>query len=264
MANTSQTQFKNVAERRIKRQRLPVIKIKLSKILITMTTEDKLWIGGGVALALGGGIYYFVQKNKNDNTVLQESETDYSQEAPPIKTPKLATSPIVSQSTVNQPPVRGADTFRYAIGQEIMASGFNGTKTYDARKMADGNYTSEGIKKAIFKKGDKIGTIIWIGIRPDGTYRYVAQRSGLLLNDIYWIPDHSVIQPIGKLLPTISATTTSGLDTTKLLKKGSKGTEVRRLQSLLKIQADGDFGRNTENALFTQKGVKQIQLKDWK
>jgi hypothetical protein len=27
-----------------------------------MTTEDKLWIGGGIALAVGGGIYYFVQK----------------------------------------------------------------------------------------------------------------------------------------------------------------------------------------------------------
>lgn len=236
-----------------------------------MTTEDKLWIGGGIALALGGGIYYFVQKNKSDKQALQEAEADLSEEtapntAPvPIRTPPLATAPIVPVKTDLEPPVRSADTFRYSIGQEVMASGFNGTKTYDARKMADGNYTSEGIRKATFKKGDKIGTIIWVGKRPDGTYRYVAQRNGAFMNDIYWIPDHSVIKPVGKILPTVPAVTeSSGIDKTKLLKKGSKGLEVRTLQTLLKIKVDGDFGRNTENALFTQKGVKQIRLKDWR
>ena len=40
--------------------------------------------------------------------------------------------------------------------------------------------------------------------------------------------------------------------------------EVRTLQTLLKVKVDGDFGRNTENALFTQKGIKQIRLKDWR
>jgi hypothetical protein len=146
-----------------------------------------------------------------------------------------------------------------------MASGFNGTKTYDARKMADGNYTSEGIRKATFKRGDKIGKIIWVGKRPDGTFRYVAQRDGNFLNDIYWIADHSVISPIGKILPTTPAINApSGSDLNKILKKGSKGTEVRVLQSLLKVTVDGDFGRNTENALYTQKGIKQIRLKDWR
>ena len=236
-----------------------------------MTTEDKIWIGGGIALAIGGGIYYFVQKNKNDNEISQEVEADLSNEtlpveAPkPIRTPTLATAPIVPVKTVSEIPVRSADTFRYSIGQEVMASGFNGTKTYDARKMADGNYTSEGIRKATFKKGDKIGKIIWVGRRPDGTYRYVAQRDGTFLNDIYWIADHSVIKPVGKILPTIQAVTeTSGIDKTMLLKKGSKGMEVRTLQTLLKVKVDGDFGRNTENALFAQKGIKQIRLKDWR
>ena len=236
-----------------------------------MTTEDKLWIGGGIALALGGGIYYFVEKSK-DKQAMQEAELDYApDEVPntsaPIKTPPLATAPFIPVKTVVEPSVREADTFRYSVGQEVMATGFNGTKTYDARKMADGNYTSEGIRKATFKKGDKIGRIIWVGRKPDGTYRYVAKRNGAFMDDIYWIPDHSVIKPVGKILPTVPAVATSeasDIDKSKLLKKGSKGMEVRTLQTLLKIKADGDFGRNTENALFTQKGVKQIRLKDWR
>ncbi|NHM07623.1 hypothetical protein G4D82_10350 [Flavobacterium sp. CYK-4] len=235
-----------------------------------MTTEDKIWIGGGIALAIGGGIYYFVQKKKNDEEILQEPEADLSEQPTPkpittIKIPKAATAPIVPVKAVVTPPVRTADTFNYNIGQEVMASGFNGTKTYDARRMADGNYTSEGIRKATFKKGDKIGKIIWVGKRPDGTFRYVVQRDGAFLNDIYWITDHSVITPIGKILPTTPAINApAGSDKYKLLRKGSKGIEVKALQALLKVAADGDFGRNTENALFTQKGVKQIRLKDWK
>ena len=236
-----------------------------------MTTEDKVWIGGGIALALGGGIYYFVQKNKEKQEAEDiEMEMDYpDQSVPnstpiPIRTPTLATAPIIPIRPVPETPVRSAETFRYSIGQEVMATGFNGTKTYDARKMADGNYTSEGIRKATFKKGDKIGTIIWVGRRPDGTYRYVAQRNGAFLDDIYWIADHSVIKPVGKILPTVPSSGASDIDKAKLLKKGSKGMEVITLQTLLNIKVDGDFGRNTENALNNQKGVKQIRLKDWR
>jgi len=228
-----------------------------------MTTEDKLWIGGGIALALGGGVYYFVQKGN-------DKQQDYIEEpietVAPIKTPTLATNPIKAQTPVKTKTPVVADSFRYSIGQEVMATGFYGTKTYDARKMADGNYISEGIRKATFKKGDKIGTIIWVGLRPDGTYRYVVQRNGALLNDIYWIADHDVIKPVGKIYPTVpsvSSSNGSGVDKSKLLKRGSKGLEVRALQTLLKIKVDGDFGRNTENALFAQKGVKQIKLKDF-
>jgi hypothetical protein len=233
-----------------------------------MTTEDKLWIGGGVALALGGGIYYFVQKSKQHNQ--QEVDQVPYQDTPiqtPVKKPKLATTPIVVPvSTQVQTPVKPpvvADNFRYSVGQEVMATGFNGTKAYDARKMADGNYISEGIRKATFKKGDKIGTIIWVGKKPDGTFRYVVQRKGMLLNAIYWIADQDVIKPVGKLLPKIPVSTAiipSGVDKNKLLKKGSQGAEVRVLQGFLKVKVDGDFGRNTENALLAQKGVKQIKL----
>ncbi|MEO5775465.1 MAG: hypothetical protein ABIQ27_01090 [Flavobacterium sp.] len=233
-----------------------------------MSTEDKLWIGGGIALALGGGVYYFVKKGK-------DKQQDYIEEpiepATPVKTPTLATNPIRVQVPVKtQAPIKAtvvADNYRYSIGQEVMATGFYGTKTYDARKMADGNYISEGIRKATFKKGDKIGTIIWVGLRPDGTYRYVVQRNGVLLNDIYWIADQDVIKPVGRIYPTVSSSSVpnqSGVDKAKLLKKGSTGLEVRALQTLLKIKVDGDFGRNTENALFTQKGIKQIKLNDFK
>lgn len=234
-----------------------------------MSTEDKLWIGGGIALAVGGGIYYFVQKGKDTNADFSgEASFEQVTTQTPLKTPKLATTPITPVKA--QVPVKApvlADSFRYSVGQQVMATGFNGTKTYDARKMADGNYISEGIRKATFKKGDKIGTIIWVGKKPDGTFRYVVQRNGTLLNDIYWIADKDVIKPIGKLLPTVSSVTpvaTLGVDSNKLLKKGSKGAEVKALQVLLKIKADGDFGRNTENALFTQKGVKQITLNQFK
>lgn len=229
-----------------------------------MTTEDKLWIGGGIALAVGGGIYYFVKKG-NDKQLDSIEEP-----VAPIKTPTLATNPIKVQTPVKpKNPIKApvvADSYRYSIGQEVMATGFYGTKTYDARKMADGNYISEGIRKATFKKGDKIGTIIWVGLRPDGTYRYVVQRNGALINDIYWIADQDVIKPVGKIygaVPSVSASNSSGVDKNKLLKKGSKGLEVSSLQAYLKIKVDGDFGRNTENALFAQKGVKQIKLKDF-
>lgn len=49
-----------------------------------------------------------------------------------------------------------------------------------------------------------------------------------------------------------------------LLKKGSKGNEVRQLQQLMEITSDGIFGSQTEAKLFALKGVKQITLKNFK
>lgn len=46
----------------------------------------------------------------------------------------------------------------------------------------------------------------------------------------------------------------------KILKKGSKGLEVQKLQSLMKITADGFFGEQTENMLLNLKGVTEITL----
>ncbi len=53
------------------------------------------------------------------------------------------------------------------------------------------------------------------------------------------------------------------LDKNKTLKKGVKGAEVRELQRLLGITADGDFGPATEKALLKAKGVTSIALSKW-
>jgi hypothetical protein len=50
------------------------------------------------------------------------------------------------------------------------------------------------------------------------------------------------------------------LDRNKLLRRGVKGEEVKVLQSLLNVKADGDFGKITLNALQKAKGVTQISL----
>lgn len=48
-----------------------------------------------------------------------------------------------------------------------------------------------------------------------------------------------------------------------ILKKGSKGIEVKELQKLLGATPDGQFGPITENLLFAKKGVKQISLNQY-
>jgi hypothetical protein len=50
----------------------------------------------------------------------------------------------------------------------------------------------------------------------------------------------------------------------KVLGVGSKGEEVKELQKLLGVPADGSFGAQTEKALLARKGVKAISLKGYK
>lgn len=53
----------------------------------------------------------------------------------------------------------------------------------------------------------------------------------------------------------------AALDLNKLLKKGVNGNEVKVLQGLLGINADGIFGTQTENALYNYTGFqKEITL----
>lgn len=47
---------------------------------------------------------------------------------------------------------------------------------------------------------------------------------------------------------------------TKVLKMGTKGIEVTKLQQLMKINADGFFGAQTEAMLYRLKGVKEVSL----
>ena len=76
---------------------------------------------------------------------------------------------------------------------------------------------------------------------------------------LYWKKKQSENQEeIPNSLP--EATPKAELDRNKLLGKGSKGDEVKELQSLLNVKIDGDFGKITLTALQKAKGVSQISL----
>lgn len=62
---------------------------------------------------------------------------------------------------------------------------------------------------------------------------------------------------------TPPTTTTPPLNINLVLLKGSKGNEVKALQKLLGITADGIFGSQTETALFKKKGVLKISLSQY-
>jgi hypothetical protein len=232
------------------------------------TNEDKAWAIGGGAVAIAGGIYWYLQNKKaSENGAVAGTETTYiDSEQTEVQTESGSSTSGQSSNTTPGPttPVsttRQPDAIRYAVGQEVMAIGFSGTKGYETRKMANGQYTTDvpAVLKATFAKGDKIGKIIWVGAYSDGTFRYVVQRDGLVLNQLYWIADYRVIQPINAKATT-APTTTSSLNVSLVLKRGSKGAEVRELQKRLGVTVDGDFGAKTETALLAQKKVSQITL----
>lgn len=229
------------------------------------TQEDKYWAIGGAAVAVVGGLYLYNQSKKNQEAeLLDAGDGTYLDTVPqnqPVVSPTGQISPKPKPKPTTTP--RQPDAVKYAVGQEVMAIGFSGTKGYETRKMANGQYTTDApaVVKATFKKGDKIGKIIWIGAYADGTFRYVIQRDGLVLKQLYWIADYRVISPISKATTTKPTTGgTSSLNVNLVLKKGTKGAEVRELQKRLGIVIDGDFGPQTESLLIARKGVKQITL----
>lgn len=64
-------------------------------------------------------------------------------------------------------------------------------------------------------------------------------------------------------LANFATTNTAVLNFNLMLKKGSKGLEVKELQKRLGMTGsniDGDFGAKTESALFAMKGVRQTTL----
>jgi len=60
-----------------------------------------------------------------------------------------------------------------------------------------------------------------------------------------------------------SSPTATPLNTTLVLKFGSKGVEVKKLQYYMGITSDGIFGTQTEAQLYKLKGVRQISLKQY-
>ena len=63
---------------------------------------------------------------------------------------------------------------------------------------------------------------------------------------------------------TTSTTQNVKSDWNKILKKGSKGIEVRTLQKALKkVDVDGDFGIGTENRLKQVTGLSQISINQY-
>lgn len=225
------------------------------------TDEDKAWaIGGGLVVA-GGLIYWYMQSNKASapETVAGTDTATYVDSA---ETLAIGTGTSEQSSSTATPVAtkRQADQVRWQVGQIMMANSKAGTKAYEAKKMANGQYTSSGTLAKTFAMGDKIGKIIWVGAFTDGTYRYVIEADGTFSNDYYWISDYRVITPTDNSKPIAAKTVTSSLNAKLLLKKGSKGNEVRELQRLLGVKIDGDFGVNTLAALQAQKGVSQITL----
>lgn len=68
--------------------------------------------------------------------------------------------------------------------------------------------------------------------------------------------------PSSPSVPSVPSTPSAPatLNGNLLLKQGSRGAEVKKLQTLLGVSADGIFGPMTEAALVKTKGVKQITL----
>lgn len=232
------------------------------------TEEDKTWAIGGGVVAVGGLLYWWYKsKQDKDDEALAIAGTDtaYIDETATNVVIGSGTNPGSSNTsgTATTPVAtnRQPDAIRWKVGQIMMANSKAGTKAYNAKKMANGQYTSDQTLAKTFPIGDKIGKIVWVGAYADGTFRYVIEVDGTFTNNYYWIADYRVITPIdGSKAISTTTQATSSLNTTLVLKKGSKGLEVSELQKRLGIKIDGDFGRDTLTALQTQKGVSQITL----
>lgn len=244
------------------------------------TQEDTYWALGGTAVAIGGGLYwYFKNKKEKENEAVLGTDTTYI-DSETSDTSTGSGTGSAGQDTNTLPATttpavttRKPDASRWAIGQEMMANVKTGTPTYETKKMANGSYTNTPVSlKKTFAYGDKIGKIIWVGLMADGTYRYVLEEKTFgFLTTLYWVADYRVMiptdgaKPIDVIKPTTSSNTnsTTTLNAKLILKKGSKGAEVRELQKRLGFTGsniDGDFGAKTLAALLAQKKVSQISL----
>lgn len=246
-----------------------------------MTKEDKIYIGSGIALVIAGaGFWWYKSKKSQDNSTQETIDIPYQDvtNTPQIKVPAIATPPIAT--TTASAPVREPEPVKVnpkklipiAVGQEVMANVTTGLKCYDVQRKANGDYYTNKNHIETIDYGKKIGFIKAILKRSDGTYRYVVEQTlrasfgDATAKRLLWCPDGSVLVPIGKIIPVKeNFNVPAGLILTRNLHRGIYDSpEVKELQKRLGLTQDGDFGLNTEKALFTQKKVKQIRLADWK
>ena len=108
--------------------------------------------------------------------------------------------------------------------------------------------------------------LIGVGILGAGVLGYLAydknqkEKEQLeLAGDIEPAPVVTSPKTTSNPAPVAGATLNKNL----LLKKGSKGLEVRELQRLLGVTIDGDFGNNTLSALQKAKGVTEISINNF-
>jgi hypothetical protein len=254
-----------------------------------LTTTDKVMIGGGVALVIGGGILWYVNSKKNKQEELAGGQAHVDKE-PVGKTTQTTTSEPkklpagttpAQQKAIEQITGRQPDKVRFYKGDILIANSENGVRTYQVQKLGLNSYRNTGTVAATFKRGDEIGKVIWVADNQDGTFRYVCEREGMFINGLYWVTDASVVLKKGAKATIVLNPVSTGLNLTLLLQKGSKGKEVEKLQSNLGFITremamggferfpvpnviDGDFGQKTEDALFKKHGVKSIKLSQLK
>lgn len=107
------------------------------------------------------------------------------------------------------------------------------------------------------KKKEKDNTLLYAGallLLGYGAYAYNNANKTTTTStgeDNLPNPDIAPIKPAVKPI---------AIYVTKILKMGSQGLEVTKLQGLMKITADGFFGPQTEAMLFRLKGVKEVSL----
>lgn len=106
------------------------------------------------------------------------------------------------------------------------------------------------------KKKEKDNTLLYAGVfllLGFGAYAYNNSNKKTISDSEHGSIPNPDIEPI-------TTTTQIAIYVTKVLKMGSQGLEVTKLQGLMKITADGFFGPQTEAMLYRLKGVKQVSL----
>ena len=241
---------------------------------MNLSSEDKTWIYIGVGLAATGGLIYWYKNKDNGKKeafdqpkAIDENKNIF--QTPPIVEPgrevgnPQTNAPATGTAPTTPAPITGNDQFMYSVGQRIMCNTRAGLDATDVQQMADGSYFTKNVKVKKFEYGKEIGKVVAV-YKAKGFVFYIVTGIPKLFSDsfdnrYYWV-QHRQVKGIVPLLKTQSMAQTPTLDTNKLLKKGIKGAEVGQLQKMLNIGVDGDFGKDTEAALFKAKKVKQITI----